>query len=248
MTFSLALASVTISVAGRKLISNLDLVVEPGTVTTIMGPSGSGKSTLISYIGGHLDRGFHAAGRVLLGGQDVSGIPAEQRRIGVLFQDDVLFPHLTVGANLTFGLPRAISGHARRKALVAEALASAGLDGFDHRYPATLSGGQRARVALLRTLLSAPRALLLDEPFSKLDAVLRRDFRRFLFDRAAAEGLPVLLVTHDHDDAAAAKGPILELRDGKVVVADQGCFDSTAIVFRKASGAAPCSSLNALEK
>lgn len=248
MTSSLALASVTISVAGRKLISNLDLVVEPGTVTTIMGPSGSGKSTLISFIGGHLDGGFRATGRVLLGGRDVSGMPPEQRRIGVLFQDEVLFPHLSVGANLAFGLPRTASGRARRTALVAEALASAGLDGFEERYPATLSGGQRARIALMRTLLSAPGALLLDEPFSKLDALLRRDFRRFLFDRVAAVGLPVLLVTHDHDDAAAASGPILELRQGKVVVSDQGRAKSTAIVFRKASGAAPCSSLNALEK
>lgn len=208
---ALILQAVTISVADRTLISGLDLVVEPGTVTTIMGPSGSGKSTLISFIGGHLDPSFSASGTVLVGAQDVTTLPPERRGIGILFQDDLLFPHLSVAANLAFGLARSVAGREQRRARIAEALAEADLRGFEERDPATLSGGQRARVAVVRTLLAAPRALLLDEPFSKLDSELRRDFRGFVFDRAVAKGLPVLLVTHDPTDAEAAHGRVLTL-------------------------------------
>lgn len=211
MTDILAVCSVTISIGDRGLISGLDLVIQPGTVTTVMGPSGSGKSTLISFIGGHLDPAFQARGKVLIGNRDVTGLPPERRGIGILFQDDLLFPHLSVGANLAFGLSRSVVGREARRTQIAEALAVAGLPGFESRDPATLSGGQRARVALMRTLLAAPRALLLDEPFSKLDSDLRRDFRRFVFDRAAAKRLPVLLVTHDPADAEAAGGPFVGL-------------------------------------
>ncbi|MBL8580468.1 MAG: ATP-binding cassette domain-containing protein [Mesorhizobium sp.] len=211
MTNALIIRSATISIAGRSLVSNLSLTVEPGTVTTIMGPSGSGKSTLIAFIGGHLDRSFRATGRVLVGNRDVTELPPERRDIGMLFQDDLLFPHLSVGANLSFGLSASIESRQARRALVVKALEEADLAGFEDRDPATLSGGQRARIALMRTLLAAPKALLLDEPFSKLDSELRRDFRRFVFDRATAGRLPVLLVTHDPDDAAAANGEILIL-------------------------------------
>jgi len=211
MTNTLALRSVTISIGDKSLISGLDLVVEPGTVATIMGPSGSGKSTLISFIGGYLDPAFEATGAVLIGNRDVTGLRPERRGIGILFQDDLLFPHLSVGANLAFGLARSVVGSEVRRVRIAEALVEAGLPGFENRDPATLSGGQRARVALMRTLLASPTALLLDEPFSKLDSNLRRDFRRFVFDRAAAKQLPVLLVTHDPADATAAGGPLARL-------------------------------------
>lgn len=211
MTNALTIRSATISVGDRRLVSNLDLVVEPGTVSTIMGPSGSGKSTLISFIGGHLEPRFRATGRILIGNHDVTELPPERRGIGILFQDDLLFPHLSVGANLAFGLTRSTTGRESRRARITEALEEADLRGFEDRDPATLSGGQRARVALMRTLLAAPSALLLDEPFSELDSDLRRDFRRFVFDRAIAKRLPVLLVTHDFADAKAALGPILKL-------------------------------------
>ena len=143
----------------------------------------------------------------------MTGLPAQQRRIGVLFQDDLLFPHLTVGQNLAFGLANAAQGRAARRARVQQALLEAGLEGLAERDPATLSGGQRARVALLRALLAEPRVLLLDEPFSKLDTALRQGVRRFVFAHAAARGLPVLLVTHDRADADAASGPVLTLGD-----------------------------------
>ncbi len=156
-----------------------------------------------------------------MGSEDITGWPPESRRIGILFQDDLLFPHLSVGENLAFGIPRSVDRRARR-ARIAAALAEAEMPSFESRDPATLSGGQRARVALMRTLLSEPRALLLDEPFSKLDAALRGRIRRFVFDHAIERGLPTLLVTHDPDDAAAAGGPLLEIgADGDITLKRQ---------------------------
>jgi putative thiamine transport system ATP-binding protein len=198
-----------LAVAGRRLIEGLSFRVGASAVLTVMGPSGAGKSALLAFIAGHLDDAFAASGRVRLGGRDIVNLPAERRGVGLLFQDDLLFPHLSVGANVAFGLNAAVQGRAARRARVAEALAEAGLAGFADRDPATLSGGQRARVALMRSLVAGPKALLLDEPFGRLDVALRRDFRRFVFERAA--GLPVVLVTHDPADAEAAGGAILQL-------------------------------------
>ena len=207
----LELAAVRIALHGRPLLGPLDVRVRPGTTVTIMGPSGCGKSTLLAFIAGTLEPAFTAGGAVRIDGDDVLALPPERRHVGILFQDDLLFPHLSVGDNLAFALPRTLAGRAQRRAAVAQALAEADLAGFEGRDPATLSGGQRARVALMRTLLAAPRVLLLDEPFNRLDAALREDFRRFVFDHARERSLPVLLVTHDAADAAAAAGPLIEL-------------------------------------
>lgn len=193
------------------LFAPLTLRVPAGSVTTIIGASGIGKSTLIDYIGGHLSAGFEATGRVTLNGRDVTRLPAEARRIGILFQDALLFPHLSVGDNLAFGLTRSLRGRARRRAAVEAALDQAGLTGFYERDPATLSGGQRARAALMRTLLAEPQALLLDEPFSKLDPDRRADLRAFVFAHVRARAVPVLMVSHDAEDAAAAGGPVVAL-------------------------------------
>lgn len=207
MADRLKLDKVHISIGGTTLVA-VDLEVQPGEVVTIMGPSGSGKSTLLAHVAGFLDPAFVAEGRVFLNGDDVTGLPAEARRIGLLFQDPLLFPHLSVAGNLLFGIVQNAEDRVRR---VEEALTSAGLGGFGPRDPYTLSGGQRARVALLRLLLSEPRAVLLDEPFSKLDSHLRGEFRRLVFDRLKASNLPALLVTHDDADAAAAKGPVIRI-------------------------------------
>ncbi|SNY97286.1 ATP-binding cassette domain-containing protein [Halomonas sp. hl-4] len=204
---ALVLDNVSIHLAERELL-RVDARVAPGDVLTVMGPSGSGKSTLLAYIAGFLDSAFSAQGNVTLGRQNVLTLPAEQRGIGLLFQDALLFPHLSVAGNLCFGLPRDAQNKAQR---VAKALSQVGLAGFEARDPATLSGGQQARVALMRLLLSQPRAVLLDEPFSKLDTALRQEMRTLVFSQLREAGLPALLVTHDHADADAAGGPIIEL-------------------------------------
>ncbi len=210
---SLELDRVTIGIHGRTLIDALDLVVSAGETATVMGPSGCGKSSLLAYLAGTLPAAFAARGGVRVDSVDVGSLPPERRRIGILFQDDLLFPHLSVGGNLAFALSPQIAGRAARRDAVEKALAEADLAGFAERDPATLSGGQRARVAVMRTLLAAPRALLLDEPFNKLDAQLREEFRRFVFEHARERALPVLLVTHDAADADAAGGVVVRLGD-----------------------------------
>ncbi|MBK9116736.1 MAG: ATP-binding cassette domain-containing protein [Betaproteobacteria bacterium] len=207
----LRLSAVRIELAGRELVAPLTLDIAPGECVTVMGPSGCGKSTLLAFVAGTIEPAFRATGRVALGARDVSDLPPEARRIGILFQDDLLFPHLSVGDNLAFALAPRVRERRKRRAQVAQALVEADLAGFADRDPATLSGGQRARVALMRTLLSEPQALLLDEPFNKLDAQLRQDFRRFVFAHAAERALPVLLVTHDAADAQAAGGRVVAL-------------------------------------
>ncbi|WP_421875480.1 ATP-binding cassette domain-containing protein [Pacificispira sp.] len=208
----LALRDASIALRGAPLFAPITLTVAPGRTATIMGPSGSGKSTLLSAICGTLDPVFALSGTVSLNGRALARLPAQYRRTGILFQDDLLFPHLSVGDNLAFGLPQGLP-RSERRARIDSALSDAGLTGFAGRDPATLSGGQRARVACLRALLAEPEALLLDEPFSKLDADLRARFRQFVFEHAAGRGIPVLLVTHDPDDAASAGGEVILLRD-----------------------------------
>lgn len=197
---------------GGALFAPLDLAIGPGEVATVMGPSGIGKSTLLDAIGGHLAQGFHLSGRVLLNGRDMAGLPAEARRIGLVFQDALLFSHLSLGDNLAFGLPPRLMGRAARRAAVEAALDQAGLSGLHARDPATLSGGQRARAALMRSLLAEPLALLLDEPFSRLDEALRAEMRGFVFSALQSRQIPALLVSHDPADAEAAGGPILRLQ------------------------------------
>jgi putative thiamine transport system ATP-binding protein len=230
MTTQLILDAVTISIGERVLIPGLDLQVAPGEIVTVMGPSGCGKSALLSFVGGTIDPAFDARGRIFVGDVDITHLPPDRRRIGVLFQDDLLFPHLSVGGNLAFGLPAEITGRRARMQRIEAALDDAGLAGFQDRDPSTLSGGQRARVTLMRTLLSEPCALLLDEPFGKLDAALREDFRRFVFSHAAARRLPVLMVTHDIADALATGGRILTIDTDPVVIRSEGsqAFSGTA--------------------
>lgn len=208
MSGTLELQDLWISQAGQSFVS-LNIAVTGGEILTIMGPSGSGKSTLLLALLGALPPAFDQQGRVLLNGRDLTGLPPHERRIGLLFQDDVLFPHLSVGANLAFALPRRIRGRKARGDAVALALEQAGLAGYQDRDPATLSGGQRSRVALMRALLAEPCALLLDEPFSRLDTELRAQIRNFTLETVRNRRIPTILVTHDAEDARAAGGLIL---------------------------------------
>jgi putative thiamine transport system ATP-binding protein len=207
----LELKRVRLSLDGSELIPETSLTVLPGEVVTVMGPSGSGKSSLLAYLCGTLARVFQAAGEVWINGVEVTRFPVERRRIGILFQDDLLFPHMTVGENLLFAIPRSVKSRRQRRDRMRQALAEAGLAGTEARDPATLSGGQRARVALMRTLLARPHAVLLDEPFSKLDEALKASIRSFVFDHVRAQGLPTLMVTHAAEDAQAAGGPVMRV-------------------------------------
>lgn len=199
---------------GHTLFEGLSLHIEPSTTATLLGASGSGKSSLLSWMCGVQAPAVRAEGGLYFNGRNLTQLPPEQRRLGILFQDDLLFPHLTVGDNLAFALPPDQRRWVVRRRVIEGALADAGLEGMAVRHPATLSGGQRARVALMRVLLSQPDALLLDEPFSKLDPDTRVQFRQFVFDHARARELPVLLVSHDMEDAKAAQGQLISI-DGK---------------------------------
>lgn len=211
---ALRLDGIGIAIGGRHLLRDLAAEIAPGDCLSVMGPSGCGKSSLLAFVSGTLDPAFVAHGSVALGERVLDAEPPERRRLGILFQDDLLFPHLSIGGNLAFALPAAIKGREARRERIDAALRDAGLEGFSGRDPSTLSGGQRARVALLRTLLAEPRALLLDEPFAKLDMALREEFRRLVFAHARTRGLPTILVTHDEADARAAGGAVLRLDPG----------------------------------
>jgi putative thiamine transport system ATP-binding protein len=182
------------------LVEDLSLDIAPGTVHTLMGESGSGKSSVLAALCGTLDGALTFEGTVHLGGHRIDTLPTQARRVGILFQDDLLFAHMTVRENLLFALPR--GAQAQREVQVLQALADVEMSGYLHANPATLSGGQRARVALARALLAQPRALLLDEPFSKLDAALRGRMRTLVWGLVHARQIPALLVTHDSADVA----------------------------------------------
>jgi putative thiamine transport system ATP-binding protein len=199
--------------AHHALVSGLHLAVPPGEILTLMGPSGCGKSSVLAAIAGTLSsvseglQPLQLQGSVQLNGRELSHLPTHQRGVGLVFQDALLFPHMTVAENLLFAVPAistngTSSTNAQRQARVQQALQEAELSGMGERDPSTLSGGQRARVALMRALLAEPQALLLDEPFSKLDAALRAQLRPWVFAHVRERRIPVVLVTHDEQDVA----------------------------------------------
>jgi putative thiamine transport system ATP-binding protein len=182
------------------LLRDLHLHIAPGTVHTLMGDSGSGKSSVLAAVCGTLDPALRWKGEIQLNGQRIDTLPTRARRVGILFQEDLLFAHMTVRENLLFAVPA--GPQPAREARVAQALADVEMTAFLQADPATLSGGQRARVALARALLAQPQALLLDEPFSKLDASLRQRMRDLVFGLVRQRQIPALLVTHDAADVA----------------------------------------------
>jgi len=197
------------------LADDLNLKVSAGKTVAILGPSGSGKSTLLKMIAGlePLDDG-----RIIFAGQDITRQPPEQRGFALMFQDFALFPHLDVRDNVAFGLveQRVPRRDAQRRAL--DLLALFGLAAHARQKVWKLSGGEQQRVALARALITQPRLLLLDEPFSALDAELRSSLRDEFRQRITAAGMTTLLVTHDELEARAMSGRGYRLVDGKLVV------------------------------
>ena len=191
----------------KPLLKALSWSVPPGAVCTLMGPSGVGKSSLLGAIAGTLSivsdglTPLIFEGSVYLDGERLDTRPAHERDIGLVTQDPLLFPHLTVAENLAFAMNRH-TPKAERTQQVKDALQAANLPAMGQADPSQLSGGERARIALMRALLAKPRALLLDEPFSKLDDSLRQHIREWFFRQVTQRGIPALLVTHDPADVA----------------------------------------------
>ena len=185
------------------LIKNLTFEVKKGETITLMGASGCGKSTFLSYICGSLSANFQATGEVFLDTHSLNELEPEKRK-RILYQDPLLFPHM----NIFEKIPAEYKFNERSF----KGFRKIGMSGFERRFPNTLSGGQQARIALMRTLLSKPKALLLDEPFSKLDASLKDKIRKLVFSYAKENQLPTVLVTHDIKDAEASGGKIINLK------------------------------------
>jgi ABC-type Fe3+/spermidine/putrescine transport system ATPase subunit len=206
---------------------SLDLFVEKGETLVLVGPSGSGKTTALNLIAGIAEP---ESGKVIIDGEDMSGLPCWKRNISVVFQDLALFPHLDVGGNIAYGLfIRGVSRKKRQK-VIDETLETVRLPGFASRRVDTLSGGERQRVAIARALASSPRALLLDEPFSSLDLPLRRELRReFLEIRRRSSNrsserseAPCVFVTHDREEAMMLGDRVALMSGGNIVEAGPG--------------------------
>ncbi len=213
-----------------RALKPLDLVVQPGTLVTLLGPSGCGKTTLLRLVAG-LETATE--GRILLGGQDVTQLAAGERNVSMVFQSYALFPHLNVLDNVAYGLVS--SGVKRAEArLRAEAtLGTVGLAGYGARLPSELSGGQQQRVAVARALVLEPELLLFDEPLSNLDTRLRRSMREEIRALQQRLGLTVLYVTHDQAEAMAISDRIVVLRDGAIAQAGtpRELYEQPASVF-----------------
>ena len=208
------------------VLRGVSLEVPQGTFTAVLGPSGSGKTTLLRAVAGF---GRPEEGTIEIGGRVVDGagvfVPPSKRGIGYVPQEGSLFPHLDIAANIGFGLPRG-----QRKARVAELLELIGMPDLGHRYPHQLSGGQQQRVALVRALAPGPALVLLDEPFSSLDAGLRASVRADVREILRTFDMTAILVTHDQDEALSMADQVVVLRDGVVVQqgAPQELYDNPA--------------------
>ena len=215
---SLKIDRVSKSFDGRSpVLGDVSLSVEDGEFLALLGPSGSGKTTLLNIISGLT---APDSGRLVLNGEDITSVPAARRRFGMVFQSYALFRHMSVADNIGFGL-RVMDRSERpskadRKTRVEELLTMIDMAGYGDRYPAQLSGGQRQRVAMARALAIDPRLLLLDEPFSALDALVRRDLRGSVRDLQRKVGVTAILVTHDQAEAFEVADRVAVMREGAI--------------------------------
>jgi len=214
---SVGVSNLTKRFGVTKAVDDVSFSVAEGEFVALLGPSGSGKTTVLRMLAG-LERPDE--GRIAVHGRPVFGgrreVPAEERDIGMVFQDYALWPHMTVAQNIAFGLRLRRFTRRDRDARVAEALSLVHLDGLDARFPDQLSGGQQQRVAIARALATRPRLLLLDEPLSNLDAALREEMRVELVRLLKAQGITAIYVTHDRIEALAMADQIVVMRDGRV--------------------------------
>ena len=208
---ALSVAGVTRRIAGRNVVNQVSFDVADGELVVVVGPSGCGKSSLLRAIAG-LDP--IAAGRIVLAGSDVTALPAEKRRIGLVFQDHALFPHRRVEANIAFGLTHL--DRAARSHRVDEMLELVRLPGLAKRYPHELSGGEQQRIALARALAPNPAVVLLDEPFAGLDPSLRDDVRTDVIDALRRRNAAAVLVTHDREEALALGDRVAVMSNGQM--------------------------------
>ena len=211
-------------------LDRVSLQVAQGELLTILGPSGSGKTTLLKVVAG-----FETpdAGRVTVGGADITALPPARRDIGMVFQNYALFPHLSVKANVAFPLEMRNVGKAEIDRRVGEALAMVELAGYEARLPKQLSGGQQQRVALARAIVFNPRLLLLDEPFGALDAKVRKELRRWLRRLHEEMGLTSVFVTHDQEEALELADRVVVMSNGRIeqVGTPDEVYDSPATPF-----------------
>lgn len=191
-----------------------DFVLETGTVAAVIGPSGAGKSTLLNVISGFF---VPVQGRVLWKGQDITDLPPAKRPVAVLFQDNNLFPHLTVAQNVGLGIRPDLRLTSEDHRRVGQALARVGLEGLDGRKPATLSGGQQGRVALARILVQRRPLILLDEPFAALGPALKVEMLDLVAELAAELGATLLMVSHDPQDARRIAPHVILVADGSAM-------------------------------
>ncbi|MGP3937115.1 ABC transporter ATP-binding protein [Nonomuraea sp. KM88] len=198
---------------GKEVVSAVDLETEPGEFLTLLGPSGCGKTTTLNMVAGHLGAD---GGVIEVDGTDVTGTPPHRRSMGMVFQSYALFPHMTIADNVAFGLRMRKVPAAERRSQVEEVLEMVGLDGMAGRHPRQLSGGQQQRAALARALVIQPDLLLLDEPFSNLDAQLRVRLREEVVALQRRIGTTTILVTHDQEEALAVSDRIAVMADGVI--------------------------------
>jgi iron(III) transport system ATP-binding protein len=234
MTAALVCSGIRKVLGGRTVLSNLDIDVRAGEVVSLLGASGSGKTTLLRIIAGLHDPD---AGTIVLDGRTVwsaqAAVPAEKRRVGMVFQDYALWPHMTAERNLAFGLKTQGVPADEIKRRVSHALAVTRLGNFRDRYPNELSGGQQQRVAIARCLAARPALMLFDEPLSNLDAALREDMRAEMMELVRQERITVIYVTHDQTEAMAVSDRIAVMRDGTIAQFDtpQRIYDAPADSF-----------------
>ncbi len=211
-------------------IPDLSLTIEPGTLVTLLGPSGCGKTTTLRMLAG-LEH--PSAGRILIGGKDVTMLPANERDVSMVFQSYALFPHMNARDNVAYGLESSGLSKKEAREKAEEGLVLVGLSGMGHRLPAELSGGQQQRVAVARALVLEPQVLLLDEPLSNLDARLRRKVRTDIRELQQRLGFTAVYVTHDQDEALAVSDRIIVMKDGEVAQsgAPRDLYEAPASAF-----------------